>query len=45
MGFKIVVLYLWIGSDTSANFILETLMYPSFVFGLPEDGHVDGRNM
>jgi hypothetical protein len=38
----IVILYLRIGSDIS---LISFYMYLTFVFHLPEDGHMVGRNM
>jgi hypothetical protein len=41
----IVVLYQWICCDNVYNFSLYSLLYSSFEFYLPEDGHMVGRNM
>jgi hypothetical protein len=39
---SIVILHVWTGSENS---VIQTFMYSSFVFYLPEDGHTVGRNM
>jgi hypothetical protein len=38
-----VILYLYIGSDTPIT--VWSLKYSSFVFYLPEDGHMGSQNM
>jgi len=38
----IIILYVWIGSDTS---VIKYFVYASFVFCLPEEGHVIEQNV
>jgi hypothetical protein len=41
----IVILHLWIGSDTFIISFYNILMYLTFVFHLTEDGYMVGQNM
>jgi len=42
MVLKIIILHVWTGSDAS---VIKYFMYASFVFCIPEEGHVIEQNM